>query len=297
MEIGRNTLCPCGSGKKYKKCCGATLNVVPPEIGEAKYFEFNKEIAYKGEIGKKRKDFCLRYIENKKKAYESILQDTQKEAVAKGDTITCSKGCSYCCTQYIVGSIQVCESIVYYLYQNQRVLQLFLDKYPIWRKEVGKHEELHNKISDAFHEKSIYQKYSARKDQLLNEWSNDYTRLNIPCPFLDDNLCSIYEIRPLSCAGSFSASPKEYCNPSSLERGKMYRNTPRSYFTSEIEHTFYYGSKFLLYETNVPIGVYEILKRGFDYLSSILGLSGLSKAAMNDPEVKMIVKSYIAKEG
>jgi preprotein translocase subunit SecA len=22
-KIGRNDLCPCGSGKKYKKCCGA----------------------------------------------------------------------------------------------------------------------------------------------------------------------------------------------------------------------------------------------------------------------------------
>ena len=22
-EVGRNDLCPCGSGKKYKKCCGA----------------------------------------------------------------------------------------------------------------------------------------------------------------------------------------------------------------------------------------------------------------------------------
>ena len=21
MDIGRNELCPCGSGKKYKKCC------------------------------------------------------------------------------------------------------------------------------------------------------------------------------------------------------------------------------------------------------------------------------------
>ena len=23
MKVGRNDLCPCGSGKKYKKCCGA----------------------------------------------------------------------------------------------------------------------------------------------------------------------------------------------------------------------------------------------------------------------------------
>ena len=25
VRIGRNDLCPCGSGKKYKKCCGANL--------------------------------------------------------------------------------------------------------------------------------------------------------------------------------------------------------------------------------------------------------------------------------
>jgi len=25
MKIGRNDPCPCGSGKKYKKCCGATV--------------------------------------------------------------------------------------------------------------------------------------------------------------------------------------------------------------------------------------------------------------------------------
>jgi uncharacterized protein YecA (UPF0149 family) len=24
-KVGRNDPCPCGSGKKYKKCCGATV--------------------------------------------------------------------------------------------------------------------------------------------------------------------------------------------------------------------------------------------------------------------------------
>jgi len=23
-KVGRNSLCPCGSGRKYKKCCGAS---------------------------------------------------------------------------------------------------------------------------------------------------------------------------------------------------------------------------------------------------------------------------------
>ena len=25
MAVGRNTACPCGSGKKYKRCCGAAV--------------------------------------------------------------------------------------------------------------------------------------------------------------------------------------------------------------------------------------------------------------------------------
>jgi preprotein translocase subunit SecA len=25
-SVGRNDLCPCGSGKKYKKCCGSPAN-------------------------------------------------------------------------------------------------------------------------------------------------------------------------------------------------------------------------------------------------------------------------------
>jgi len=27
-KVGRNDLCPCGSGKKYKKCCGANVNAI-----------------------------------------------------------------------------------------------------------------------------------------------------------------------------------------------------------------------------------------------------------------------------
>jgi hypothetical protein len=31
MPVGRNDPCPCGSGKKYKKCCGAVVPLVQPE--------------------------------------------------------------------------------------------------------------------------------------------------------------------------------------------------------------------------------------------------------------------------
>src|SRR3990167_2233723 len=32
MKVGRNEPCPCGSGKKYKKCCYGRNNSVPPEV-------------------------------------------------------------------------------------------------------------------------------------------------------------------------------------------------------------------------------------------------------------------------
>ena len=38
MEVGRNDLCPCGSGKKYKKCCMKNEKVV--EIGQLKLNRF-----------------------------------------------------------------------------------------------------------------------------------------------------------------------------------------------------------------------------------------------------------------
>src|SRR3954468_10731955 len=38
MEVGRNDLCPCGSGKKYKKCCMKSIKVV--EIGQLKLNRF-----------------------------------------------------------------------------------------------------------------------------------------------------------------------------------------------------------------------------------------------------------------
>jgi hypothetical protein len=33
-KIGRNEPCPCGSGKKHKKCCGDPLKVEPPDFFE-----------------------------------------------------------------------------------------------------------------------------------------------------------------------------------------------------------------------------------------------------------------------
>ena len=50
-KIGRNALCPCGSGKKYKRCCGGTAVStptgfrLPPEIQQRLNLEMNRREA------------------------------------------------------------------------------------------------------------------------------------------------------------------------------------------------------------------------------------------------------------
>jgi hypothetical protein len=41
--------------------------------------------------------------------------------------------------------------------------------------------------------------------------ANDYFRLRIPCPFLDDESCSIYPDRPLACREYLVTSPAANC--------------------------------------------------------------------------------------
>ncbi|MFC2021620.1 SEC-C metal-binding domain-containing protein [Chloroflexota bacterium] len=51
QKVGRNDPCPCGSGKKYKKCCGAQLSTGMNKSQTENSIQFNCEIAYLGEIG------------------------------------------------------------------------------------------------------------------------------------------------------------------------------------------------------------------------------------------------------
>lgn len=62
-KVGRNDPCPCGSGKKYKKCCGAAGDDPLAGAGDAVYFRLNKEIAYRGKVGRQREAFCRHFIE------------------------------------------------------------------------------------------------------------------------------------------------------------------------------------------------------------------------------------------
>jgi SEC-C motif len=66
MKVGRNDPCPCGSGKKYKKCCLEKDQVSKGELGRE---QIQRYIAarHAGEIGRDDQEFAGPFRSKKQK--------------------------------------------------------------------------------------------------------------------------------------------------------------------------------------------------------------------------------------
>lgn len=288
MKPGRNDPCPCGSGKKYKKCCGAASSLPVPSVGTKNrdYIALNKAIAYKGKIGKMREDFCIHNVDIKKELITFIEKDLTDKVVARGETITCHKGCSYCCSQFVGVPLEEVETIVYYLYSHETVLNNFVKSYPIWRAKVRESEAVYNRVLETFN--MLFSDGRTETNlQAYNEASISYLKLNIPCPFLDKNTCSIYEVRPYACASVVAITPGEWCSPANdnICEVRMSNIVPK--------HVPYFREPSRMVLLPTPLGVYEILAGGFLWLSDLPGLKGLDNEVMTDPEVRPIIRRYL----
>ena len=249
------------------------------------YFTLHKAIAYKGKIGLMRAEFSRDYIARKQVVFREIEKNLADQTAARGEKITCQKGCSYCCSQNISGTLQEADPIVYYLYQHEAEFTNFVRAYPVWREKIRGFDAVFNSIGD------IYKKFSAEgpTENNLQAYQAITTRFleqNIPCPFLNEGSCSIYAVRPWCCASVASTTPGEWCSP-------VINGTP-SIYTSYLrpdEIPFFRDTKDRTI-VSIPLSVYEILQGGFAWLSTVPGLEGLEKEVLNDPEVKPIIKRY-----
>jgi len=286
FKIGRNEPCPCGSGKKYKNCCGARSNT---PIGATE--QINRMIAYKGRVGRQREKFCLQYIKHKQAENKEIMSKLIESAESKGETVTCHIGCSFCCVEQVQASLQECEAIVYYLYKHERALRAFLRRYPQWHSEVGRHEAIIEKLSQRYNE-MVQSEFSEESMQAYLQEGTIYASLNILCPFLNDSKCLIYEVRPLVCANLVATTPAEWCNPTNPNwiRRKF---GLLSLGSSAIKVPFYYEIPQNIEIVVMPLAVYGILKGGFRYLSALTGLDSLEAKVMNDPETKATIEKLL----
>ncbi len=115
-------------------------------------------------------------------------------AAEYGSTISCRKGCGACCRQLVPVSRS----------EGERLLDLIEAMPPERRAEI----EERFAAAEAILEPAGVGKSPDKTDR---ELSTAYFALGVPCPFLEDESCSIHIERPLVCREYLVTSPAELC--------------------------------------------------------------------------------------
>ena len=112
--------------------------------------------------------------------------------------------------------------------------------------------------------------------------------MQIPCPFLVNQECLIYEVRPFACASIYSVTPSEWCSPSSVQDPRVFW----SQLPLDIVAIPFYDkdSSITPPDRNLPDTVYRILIGGFQFFSEIPGLESLYQELLRDEEIRQFMK-------
>jgi Fe-S-cluster containining protein len=116
------------------------------------------------------------------------------DAAASGQAVSCRKGCGACCRQLVPLSRS----------EGERLLQV-IDALPEARRAVLKARFA---AAEARIAEAGLAERAGRSDRAL---SAAYFALGLPCPFLDNESCSIHPERPLVCREYLVTSPAELC--------------------------------------------------------------------------------------
>jgi Fe-S-cluster containining protein len=284
-KLGRNDPCPCNSGKKYKRCCGATGSSQSVGKPPKDVFLLNEEIAYLGPVGQRRAEFCRGHLDKKAQLYDRIRRTQEDACRERGRSVQCHKGCSYCCTEYVGGALSEVEATVYWLYNNKPVLKHFRGNYPVWRDQIRKCEDVFKRANELGGALFLSPEDKTLKEEFLKV-TETYRKLNIGCPFLDSGACSIYPARPLVCASLVSASDPALCSRAAA-------GTPQRLLSDvKVDLPYLAGKPENRVFMPFALGVYQTLQGGYEYLALIPGLKGFAEEALSSPEVKARINSW-----
>lgn len=134
-----------------------------------------------------------------------ILDDGAMGVVTRkiGRPVTCAKGCSACCRIQLV---PVTPAEAYALFRlveelpeprRSEIRARFADR--VARLEQGG-------LADFFRHND-----PLSTDEPMRSNMTRYLELGLACPFLEEDVCGIYESRPFACREYLVTTPKEFC--------------------------------------------------------------------------------------
>ena len=129
----------------------------------------------------------------------------ERKSIAAGEAISCKKGCAACCRMLV--PVSAPEAFA---------LRDMIAKMPAERRQAtvmnvaaaGSRLERAGLLARLT---EIAETSRQLSDEEMEPLNRDYYALRMPCPFLENEVCSIYEDRPAACRELLVTSPAELC--------------------------------------------------------------------------------------
>ena len=177
-----------------------------------------------GEHGRSRREFCIAFLERKKRSLHRIQSEIFAQVEARGETVTCRRGCSSCCVMYVEASLQECEAITYYLQRHPHKLTLFLSQYGVWRETMRRLGEPFSRCELILHRQGPVKVNRSDQEALLDALRL-YQERDLRCSFLCEGACMIHAIRPYVCCNHYVTTPSEWCRSAKWLRSGLSSQT------------------------------------------------------------------------
>ncbi len=136
---------------------------------------------------------------------EEAAQLEIQQATELGQTVSCRIGCAACCRMLVPLSAPEAFALRDYVGELPEDRRIPLLNRISGTKDRLSREGLWGQLND------IAKASKPVLDEELDPINRSYYELRIPCPYLENELCSIYEARPSACRELLVTSPAELC--------------------------------------------------------------------------------------
>ncbi len=129
----------------------------------------------------------------------------QQRAVASGRTISCAKGCAACCRMLVPVSPPEAFAL------RAMVAGLPAERRQAHLRSVADALAKLDRVGLLARLRHLADTDRPMTDEEMEPINRAYFALKLPCPFLENEMCSIYEDRPAACRELLVTSPAEWC--------------------------------------------------------------------------------------